>query len=92
MCNNTVEADACLLKFVPACFRTDCLKVVAKRKAQKVKLKRELLGIHQDGGIGVFLRTTRRRQKNYGAKQETFLCVVTGYKSCFRVSIKFDPP
>ena len=42
MCNKAAEADPCLLKFVPACFRTTCLKVVAKRKAQKVKVKQEL--------------------------------------------------
>ena len=38
-----------------------------KRKAQKAKIKDELMPIsciHQDGGIGVFLRMKKKRQKN----------------------------
>ena len=45
MCNKAVEADPCLLKFVPARFRTNCLKAVEKRKAQKAKLKEELMQV-----------------------------------------------
>ena len=73
MCNKAVEADPCLLKFVPARFRTHCLKVVEKRKAQKAQIKKELMRV-------VFLKTRRKRQKNFGHKHETFLCLVTGYK------------
>ena len=45
MCNKAVEADPCLLKFVSARFRTHCLKVVVKRKAQKVRLREELMRV-----------------------------------------------
>ena len=45
MCNKAVEADPCLLKFVPARFRTHCLKVVEKRKAQKAQIKKELMRV-----------------------------------------------
>ena len=42
-----------------------------KRKAQKAQIKEELfsimLGIHQDGGAGVFLKTRKKRQKNCGS-------------------------
>ena len=43
--NKRVCRDTCLLKFVPACFRTHCLKVVEKRKAQKARLKQELMRV-----------------------------------------------
>ena len=45
MCNKAVEADPCLLKFVPARFRTHCLKVVEKCKAQKAQIKKELMRV-----------------------------------------------
>ena len=45
MCNKAVEADPCLLKFVSARFRTHCLEVVVKRKAQKVRLREELMRV-----------------------------------------------
>ena len=46
-----------------------------KRKAQKEKIKEEcpLLGIHQDGGIAVSLKTRKIVGINMG-----FLCLVTG--------------
>ena len=37
-------------------------------------------GIHHTGGIGVFLRTRKKRQKNFGYKYGIFLCLVTRYK------------
>ena len=43
-----------------------------KRKAQKASIKEELLpllGTHQDGGISVFLKTRKKRQKHCGHKQ-----------------------
>ena len=45
MCNKAVEADPCLLKFVPVHLRTHCFKVVEKRKAQKAKIKEELMRV-----------------------------------------------
>ena len=38
-----------------------------KQEAQKASIKKELdllLGIHQDGGTGVFLKTIKKSQKN----------------------------
>ena len=32
-----------------------------------------LLGVHQDGGIGVFQKTRKKRQKNCGSNKELFL-------------------
>ena len=43
--NKAVEADPCLLRFVPARFRTHCLKVVEKRKAHEARLKEELMRV-----------------------------------------------
>ena len=48
MCDKAVEADPCLLKFVPARFSTNCLKAVEKRKAWKAKLKEELMQVAWD--------------------------------------------
>ena len=45
MFNKRVQRDPSLLKFVPARFRMHCLKVVEKRKAQKAKLKEELMRV-----------------------------------------------
>ena len=48
-----------------------------KRKAQKAKTKEELLpiiGTHQDGWIGVFLKMKKMKQKNCGHKHGSF-CV-----------------
>ena len=45
MCNKAVEAGPCLLKFVPTHFRTHCLKIVEKQKAQKASTKEELMPI-----------------------------------------------
>ena len=45
MCKKAVEADPCLLKFVPVHLRTHCFKVVKKRKAQKAKIKEELMRV-----------------------------------------------
>ena len=45
MCKKAVEADSCLLKFVPVHLRTHCFKVVKKRKAQKAKIKEELMRV-----------------------------------------------
>ena len=47
-----------------------------KRKAQKVKLEKELMPftcIHQDGGIGVFLRMRTKKQKNCGSRSSDML-------------------
>ena len=35
MCNKAVKAGPCLLKFVPACFRAYCLKVVQKERLKR---------------------------------------------------------
>ena len=44
------------------------------KKPQQKKGSYLLLSIHQDGGIGVFLKMKSRRQKNYGGKYRLF-CV-----------------
>ena len=50
-----------------------CFEGYTKRKAKKAQIKEKLLPIAWHGGIGVFLRTRKKRQKNYGG-------------SCFRSS------
>ena len=35
MCNKAVKAGPCLLKFVPACFRAYCFKVVQKERLKR---------------------------------------------------------
>ena len=42
-----------------------------------------MLGTHQDGGIGVFLKTKKERQENCGDKYLPFLYMMTRYKSFF---------
>ena len=45
ICNKAVEADPCILKFVPVHLRTHCFKVVEKQKAQKARIKEELMRV-----------------------------------------------
>ena len=48
-----------------------------KRKAQKIQTEKEVMIIawhHHDGGIGVFLKTRKKRQKHYGHEYGLF-CV-----------------
>ena len=53
-----------------------CYKRYQKRKAQKASIKEELMPIawhHKVGGIDVFPKTKKRRQKNCEDKQGLFL-------------------
>ena len=58
-------------------------KVLKKRKAQKVKIKDKLLPVAwNNGGTGVLLRM-KKRNKNCGHKNGSFLCLMAGYKIFF---------
>ena len=51
-------------------------KVIKNARPRKHKLKRNsypLPGIPQDGGIGVFQKTKKQKQKNCGNKQDLFV-------------------
>ena len=57
-----------------------------KRKAQKTKMKEELLPFtwHLSRcGIGMFLLMKKQKQKNYGDNYRPFLCLMTRYKRIF---------
>ena len=66
-----------------------------KRKAQKTSIKKELLsiGIHQDIGIGVFLRMRKKRQKIMDINMGLFCVWWPDIKKFFGLNkIKKDEP